>query len=656
MFRYLRNQIGLSLVEIMVASAAVGGLSLTIAKLMQNTNKSVKRSEIRNEYLHVQNRIIANLSDEISCFETLKNITIASGATSTVAEILRCQETEEVDHPLSATDPIFQNIKIRRCRAGASQAIYNSTSSYGGENFTVNFAFTITNLTAPSGSGTGTGVGEFEIGFRPTEKGERTSNLAPYEVKKAYEVIFEHDGSNLIKCYNNENNIVNTAIARACTGPNARLVGDINDSHNPLRCVHDVDTDARCGPNQVFDGYQIGNHSSTGEAQTLIPRCIALTEKSSGCGAGEYVVEMDDGSGVNLSCHSIPLCTSSEHLSRGSNGLLECKQITFNCPPNSVLSTRADGTVECKVCNEHEVLVRSTGGEWVCKSPAMACIDSRTNTQEYMVGVNADGTPMCRTLITQENPCEYGAKLTIKANGSIGTQCCPACSASETDNVCLGQSFVSSNGCGSICTGTKPIRNGTPGPWYVVPGRECSPWNHKRLERRPCYNAECGGDNNCSGYEMERETDCWLHNNQHTYAQCASNGGTIYQDGSTALCYYSGRVQGGRIGGESHNAEVNAQIIGSHGHVSCPAGWTGLSNYSSSSYFGCSCSRSRKTSCGSCAMPECDPAGVSGWWRQNRYSTETGYDARRTKSCFGSCSTRTSNFTCYPTMTERGCY
>lgn len=663
MLKMIRNHIGMSLVEVMIAAGAVGGLSLTIAKLMQNTNQSVKRAEIRNEYVHVQNRIIANLSDEISCYETLKSVPIAANSTAPLSAIVRCQETEEVDHPLAATDALFANMKIRRCKPGATQAIYNSSDAYGSETFNVSFDFRISNVVNPTGGGTGTGVGELQIKFRPTEKGRKTSNLAPYEIQKAYEVIFEHDGNNLIRCYNNENNVVNTAVARACTGPNARLEGDINDSSNPLRCVHDVDTDARCAPNQVFDGYEVGNHSATGEAQTLIPRCIELTEKSAGCNSGEYVVERDDGAGVSLSCHSIPVCERGQHLSRGADGLLECTQIAFNCPANSLLITKADGTPECKSCGQNEMLIRSSvTGAWECRSPATACIDissgASLNNQQYMVGLNPDGTAMCRNLIEGTDPqCPTGSKLVIGANGGVTTACCPACSRAESDNYCLGQLFASSNRC-SVCTGTKPVRNAVPNAWYVV--QECSSTNHKRLLRRDCVPVDdCEvGDRSCAGHEMEKTEDCMLHGGVHTYAQCAASGGQVSHGyyGAPSLCYFPGNVPGGRMGGASHNDEVNKLIIGSHGHVSCPAGWNGLQNYSSASYFGCSCSRSRKTSCGSCAMPECSPAGAPSWYRQNRMDTSSGYDARRTKKCLGGCKTSTDNFTCYPRMTERGCY
>ncbi|GEM_PF-4307764 len=305
--------------------------------------------------------------------------------------------------------------------------------------------------------------------------------------------------------------------------------------------------------------------------------------------------------------------------------------------------TNADGTINCKTCPAGEFLAKNASGVWNCKSPSLSCNDNRTNAQEYLIGVTSMGDPICRKLITSEAPCQYGAQLTIKGDGSVGTTCCPACSTTETSQVCTGQSFVSSNSCGSICMGSKPIKNGVPGPWYTV--SECSSWNHQRLERRNCVNMECGGDITCSGYEMERYTDCWLYNNQHTFAQCSSNGGSVNNQGSFFLCYYGTSIAGGRHGGPGPQA-TNPHSVGS-----CPSGWAGLNNYSSSSWAGCSCNRS---SADGCSLPDCNTATVSSWWRSNTYNTSTGNDARRTG--FWGCGTNNSNFTCYPTMNERGCY
>jgi type II secretory pathway pseudopilin PulG len=676
------KQSGFSLIEVMVAGGIMVAMGLALTNLTQNTTKAIKHSENRNEFELVFAKTAATMVEELNCYETLRPV-IVDNASTPLPTITRCNTPERFMAQVSAlgsNDPRDSNYVAgyecslnpsdiaptvptyhatcrhegrQLCRDGITSTVFTSNTPMVNDTFTPVFTFVITDALNTTAN---TGRGSLEVRFNKTAKSAKSS-YGGDSLRKIDDIIFEFDPvtRRIRRCFTDFNGSINTAVARACTGNTARLEGDPNDPNNPLRCVHDADISATgpCPRDTFMNGYLSGTFPAPVPAgygdNTLRPNCQPLQTKSSQCAPGQYLVESGTPGSSTISCHSVPTCGIGQHLVRGGDGFLACENFNTGCGPNSILVTRNDGSglLDCRVCNQHEYLVKMPSGTWECKSPAMACNDSKTNGQEYMLGINADGTPMCRTLITQEKPCQYGAQLTIKPDGSIGTTCCPSCSAAESDQICLGQSFVSNNACGSVCMGTKNIRNGSPGPWYTV--ADCSPWQLKKLERRDCMYAECGGDNTCTGHEMQRETDCWLYNNQHTFVQCNSNGGSISTHGSFSLCYYSGYIQGGRMCGSPRHDGIG--VIGSHGHVSCPAGWAALNNYSSSSWAGCGCSRS---SADGCSLPECGTASVSGWWRSNTFNTSSGYDARRTG--FWGCGTSNSSFTCYASMTERGCY
>ncbi len=653
------------------------GLGFLMTKLTSDTNKAIKHTESKNEYELIFNKTYSVMNDELSCYETLKDISVdtLAPAKAPVAALKRCTAPESymvqfsavgsndpkdagysaayncVGSPTTAANYVASCVHESRVRCPTASVanIYTSGVKHNTGNFTADFNF----IFGAKDEAQKSGIGQLEITFTKSDVSKKTSLGTERNIRKVDNIFFEYNTTSrrITKCFNSKNDAVNTAVTRSCTGNNARLVGDPNDAANPLRCVHDVDVltatgDGKCPPNTFLDGYLIGNHPTTGEPNTLLPNCQPFTTKTTGCGAGEYVVEKTNGSGqIRLACHSVPACATGRHLARNTDGMLFCDDIKINCPSDSIMVTRNDGTglIDCKACATGEHLMK-IGGVWTCKAIALSCNDTKTSGQEYMLGINADGTPMCRTLITPEAPCQYGATLTIKANGSVGTTCCPACTAAETANVCMGQSFVSTNSCGSVCLGSKPVKNGVPGPWYTT--ASCSTSQTQKIEQRNCVNSECGGDNTCSGYNMTQATDCLLYNNQHTFAQCVSNGGSLQDHSSFFLCYYSGWVQGGKLGGDWISTS-----IGSHGHVPCPSGWAALSNYSSANYAGCSC---RSSSADGCYLPGCGTASVSGWWRANAYNTSGGFDARRTG--FWGCGTNTTNWTCYASMTQRGCY
>lgn len=86
------------------------------------------------------------------------------------------------------------------------------------------------------------------------------------------------------------------------------------------------------------------------------------------------------------------------------------------------------------------------------------------NPLEYLVGVNPNGEKLCLPLVSTEEKCPNGGSLSVKADGSVGFQCCsPICDGAGAR--CTGENFPSSNGCG-LCQGTAPtVIEGNWTPW-----------------------------------------------------------------------------------------------------------------------------------------------------------------------------------------------
>ncbi len=566
----LKCQRGFTLVEIMIAAAMVAGLSLLVAKLMEDSKRGIKNAEIRNEYIVVQNRIAANMTDEVSCYETLKDIGVTDGSESTLNEIVRCAEAIETDHPLAATDPLFTNVKIRRCNSATP--LYDNTTEYGDGNFTMGYRFIVNESTAPSGSGTGSGMGALEVTFQRTSKGRNKSD-ATYDITRRIDVIFEHDGTSLIKCFNNEGNMINTAVARACTGPNARLIGAENDSSNPLRCVHDVDVNL-CGVDEVLNGYKIDDHTSTGQPATLVPNCVKLSDVNPdlSCGNNEYLIK--DAAGT-IGCHDIPNCAAGQVLQKAGSGLLECTALRTACNQGQVLQIQSNGSFSCVTCAAGTVVVKTTNGV-VCASPT--CSDPSTR----FAGFNSSGVavcpaipdPMCANTAGSGHVSGRIVKSLTLVNGSIKAECCnPSCGGHA--NYCIGEVYNDPAGC-RFCVGSKPRVDRTWGAWgsgtlnghnetwnslteFGATKRSCRGKDGGSAVRsRSCVGTiQCNGADLCNGNPTDSEsTPC---NNALTASGYLTSGsGTIFSGrnvvpGSFRLVMVGGGGGGGASGPHSNN-------------------------------------------------------------------------------------------------------
>ena len=79
--KFLRNSLGMSLVEVMAAVAITGGLTLVVSQLMNNQSQGMKQNEAKSENMNLKGMIQENLNNTTACAATFTVITAAQWAT-----------------------------------------------------------------------------------------------------------------------------------------------------------------------------------------------------------------------------------------------------------------------------------------------------------------------------------------------------------------------------------------------------------------------------------------------------------------------------------------------------------------------------------------------------------------------------------------------
>jgi type II secretory pathway pseudopilin PulG len=79
--KFLRNSLGMSLVEVMAAVSITGGLSLVVSQLLTNQSQGVKQNEAKSENMNLKGMIQDNLNNTTACAATFTVITAAQWAT-----------------------------------------------------------------------------------------------------------------------------------------------------------------------------------------------------------------------------------------------------------------------------------------------------------------------------------------------------------------------------------------------------------------------------------------------------------------------------------------------------------------------------------------------------------------------------------------------
>lgn len=80
--KFLRNSAGIGLIEVMMAIAITGGLSLTIAKLMENADQSAKQIEAKSENISLKGIIQDVLNNTTACSNTFGTVMSSANVTA----------------------------------------------------------------------------------------------------------------------------------------------------------------------------------------------------------------------------------------------------------------------------------------------------------------------------------------------------------------------------------------------------------------------------------------------------------------------------------------------------------------------------------------------------------------------------------------------
>jgi hypothetical protein len=548
--KILKGDSGFSMVQVLMAAGLAGVVSLMVAKITQNSRQAVKTTEIQTEINTTVNLIQQTLKDEVNCSITFTNSGMGTtaavpvtGAGTNITRIAKCRNTVEIDDPsITPPSPLpagYMHPQIRVCDTSPSLAANSiHVVDVNDANFITRtrnlYALTMRYIPVDAGNGT------LQLTFtKPDVGSDKKNSFGGGRIIRRIPISVEAQAGNILRCVNDQTNMINSAVTRTCQGMAARLV-NLGTLANPvwacdIDVAHQVDPARTCNANEYVDGFQIDADGF------LIPICVPMAQKIMGCsGNDRYVVFSNN----QIHCRPLPNCAAKgQIMEKDSNGFFYCKNVTVNCAANQIPRVKNNsGEIECFSCTPGEVVATNSAG--VPRCVPSACGDSRTNAnQEYLVGFDSNGNRMCRDLITSDNKnCKNGGNLKIQSDGSIKYECCPDCTSSEKSNYCADTMFVSSNSCKSFCEGTMSAVDGTPGPWKIT--GPCSTSNFMEVQERACTGARCGGDTSCSNssgysYQMTRVNECWLYNADHTFTECVADGGALKTYNGNWFCYFS---------------------------------------------------------------------------------------------------------------------
>jgi hypothetical protein len=179
--QFLRNPAGIGLVEVMMAVAVTGGLTLTIAKLMENASQSAKQVEAKSENTNLKGLVQDVLNNTTACKNTFGPVmtaanitTLSSSTTATITlpnikdklNVIKYSTASTNISPLTITSMELTNYNAL---AFTGDIIINSNFKKSTNNIVmvkpiripINFSFTSGSLTACSTMAVG---GEWLLG------------------------------------------------------------------------------------------------------------------------------------------------------------------------------------------------------------------------------------------------------------------------------------------------------------------------------------------------------------------------------------------------------------------------------------------------------------------------------------------------------------
>jgi hypothetical protein len=282
-YQALKNEFGMSMIQVMIAAGIAAGIALMLAKVTQNSQKEVKRIEARNEVNRVHNNIMSALKDEASCTFLLRDLAIdeitdipsidfaanPAGGTA-LPQIYRCRSNKTEDWVGNGTIPDeVREVYCDDAIAGNPQTIYRlgfNESNADGSDASDFGALRLQDIKLYRNANQGNRVevmvnyfvhGSVDAGGKQRASG--VSNIVkrfPVQVNEMEAVtaataaawnaanptepaITGHplNTGSMVRCNFDDIDFINTAVERSCIG-NAALLTQDNNGRNI--CLHEM--------------------------------------------------------------------------------------------------------------------------------------------------------------------------------------------------------------------------------------------------------------------------------------------------------------------------------------------------------------------------------------------------------------------------------
>ena len=194
--RVLDSQAGISMVQVMIAAAMMGGLALVMGKLGKNQSKMARGARESTDINTLHANLEKILLNSNSCKATISQIpTLPDDSSTTITEI----RSRIDDHPSTPTV-----VKYKTGRDNNIGTIYIEAIQV-----------------------TRTNINDIRLNFiiKKLSEGKRAS-YGGKTINKTIDLFGKFVGNTPVGCYSQMDNAVSTAVKEACesTGPNAEIV------------------------------------------------------------------------------------------------------------------------------------------------------------------------------------------------------------------------------------------------------------------------------------------------------------------------------------------------------------------------------------------------------------------------------------------------
>ena len=415
------NKRGFSLVEIMVAAAMLGAVSLGVMSLQKNMKKGEVISETKMEELELRRLITTLLTDQLAC----KNTFLGSNIGSPITQI-----KNSAGSVVYQTDNTYGNNTVKITSMSTQDlGIVNSDNTR-----VVNLNITLQKMKQMAGGTSKTTSIQLNVAA-PSANGAITScNVDANQIISAANIA---SCASLNGTWNSTSSTCTLDYFVKKSGDTMTGTLETTKVTSPQFC-----TGTNC---KAIEDLALANQNCTNKNEVQIgvnsngtPKCLQLS-----CGANQYFSGIDSSSG-NIICKTIPSkdCGAGAYVSLvNADGSIECASTPVawdaDCGAGKVLQkVTSNGTKVCvnkggnKTCSTGDfVSAVAADGTVTCTTPATASLNISCPSGQVLTGINA-GAAVCMAnnsfygMYRQGN--KYNSATCTMPNHITGTCTCPS--------------------------------------------------------------------------------------------------------------------------------------------------------------------------------------------------------------------------------------